>query len=156
MEHAVHKIAEMCEMAEDKHCGRAVRACTMMRRHKQVTMGMVMEHVRPFALSAAYCAGKGACHRKPESTLSEVVSGNEAHDLVLKHFDEVDWDEVLERAAEPEEEEVEELDEDEQEEIAEEQMQVCEARQENAMEARPHNFRPRCFLKQRGRKLCGL
>eukprot|EP00406_Dinophysis_acuminata_P066348 CAMPEP_0179291568 /NCGR_PEP_ID=MMETSP0797-20121207/42404_1 /TAXON_ID=47934 /ORGANISM="Dinophysis acuminata, Strain DAEP01" /LENGTH=75 /DNA_ID=CAMNT_0021000647 /DNA_START=16 /DNA_END=239 /DNA_ORIENTATION=- len=74
----------------------------MMRLHKEVTRGMVMEHVRPFALSAAYCAGDGACHEN--STLNEIVSDSEADDLVLKHFDEVDWDEVLERAKEPEEE----------------------------------------------------
>merc|ERR1712151_146196 len=100
-----------------------------------------MEHVRPFALSAAYCFGKGACQHKPEtSTLNEIMSGNEAHDLVLKHFDKIDWDEVLEKAREPEEEEAEEHEEDkqvdEQEEIAVKAMQACEAHQENAMGAK--------------------
>merc|ERR1719422_1946207 len=103
----------------------------MMRLHKEVTLGMVIEQVRPFALSGAYCVGKGACHHN--STLSEIVSGHEAHDLVLKHFDQIDWDEVLERAkepTEPKEEEAEEQKEDEQEEVAEREMQMCKTRPE--------------------------
>jgi len=155
MEHAVYEIIEMCRRAEDHHCGRAARVCMMMRLHKEVTLGMVIEHVRPFALSGAYCVGKGACHHHHEnSTLSDIVSGNEVHDLVLKHFDKIDWNEVLERAREPEEEEAEQHEKDGQDVKAEREMQVCEARQKNATDAKQHNFCPYCFKRVMGLVMC--
>lgn len=144
-EHAIQKLVEKCKAAVKHHCGKMVRVCMMMRMHKNVTLGMVIEHVRPFALSAAYCTGKGVCTNR--TSLDELASGNEAHDLVLKHFDEVDWDEVIERAAEPEEEDDEEDHDDDLEELAEMEMQVCEAQQEDAMEAKPHNHHHGCFKK---------
>lgn len=145
--HAIQELMEKCKAAREHHCGRMVRVCMMMRLHPNVTLGMVIEHVRPFALSDAYCAGKGVCTNR--TSLDEIVSGSEAHGLVLKHFDQVDWDEVIERAVEPEEEEEleENQEENEQEELAEMEMQVCEARQEDAMEAKPHNHDHGCFKK---------
>lgn len=144
MEHAVHKIVEVCKMAMEHHCGKMARVCMMMRRHEAVTLGMLTEHVRPFALSAAYCAGKRVCHHHADNgTLSEIVMGSEAHDLVLQHFDEVDWDEVLQQAAEPEEDEHEEKNVIVA--VEEEEVKECDAHGEKLMAKKAHSFCPHCF-----------
>merc|ERR1719361_2850986 len=123
----------------------------MMRRHGQVTLGMLMEHLRPFALSLAYCAGKGVCRKPENGTVPEIEMGSTAQDVVVEHFDDVDWDEALQELEQPEgeddEEEVEKnvLEEGEDDEIPECEAQGAMASKQHRFPPHGHRFPPHCF-----------
>lgn len=97
LEHTAEKIKQKCEDAaksDSPDSCIATRVCKMMALHKEVTLGMMIEHARPMSLASAYCYGKGACEKPDEATMNEIASGEEPHAALLEHFDKVDWSEV--------------------------------------------------------------
>lgn len=109
MEHAMDRLKTMCAVSVHKECKMA-KVCGMMAKKPEVTMGMMIEHVRPFSLTSAYCAGKGSCERPDNETMAEIEMVMQPHDAILNNFDQIDWSNVLEEAGElaPEEEKNEE------------------------------------------------
>jgi hypothetical protein len=92
------KMTEMCKAAQNgPHSCIAKKVCGMMAKHSKVTLGMIMEHVRPLSLSTAYCFGKGACKEPNSVTMDEIAMGEMPHEALLDHFDGMDWSEVEEQ-----------------------------------------------------------
>jgi hypothetical protein len=124
IEHSLEKLKAMCEKASS--C-KAKKICGFLGDHPQMAIGMMIEHVRPMALSTAYCVGKGVC--KPDAqTTDEVFQGKEAHEALMDHYDNLDLDRVTDEAAElsPEAEDGEELEQDEQcQDEGQHHMRVC-------------------------------
>jgi hypothetical protein len=96
MEHAAAKMKDMCAKASgnSSHSCIASKVCGMMGKHPKVTLGMMMEHVRPHAIAMAFCFGKGACKKPDSAAVDEIVTGAESHQALLDNFDKVDWSEV--------------------------------------------------------------
>lgn len=97
LEHAFAKLKDGCAKAAVNNC-RFAKVCALMASHPNVTLGMVIEHVRPLSLSTAYCMGKGACHKPNSTTLTEIMTGQEPHEALVDSFDEVDWSAAIEDA----------------------------------------------------------
>lgn len=110
IEKSLTKLKGMCEKANS--C-KSKKICGFLNRHEKMTVGMMIEHVRPMALSAAFCIGKDAC--KPTAQIEdEVFQGKEAHEALMDHYDNLDLDGVGDRieglVPEAEDEEEEEKD----------------------------------------------
>jgi hypothetical protein len=135
MEHSMGLLKEMCGKAAQKEC-RMAKVCGMMAKKPEVTMGMMIEHVRPLSLTSAYCFGKGSC--KPDNeTMAELELGMQPHDALLDNFDQIDWSNVLDEAGKlgPKEEHGEEKEEetdDKEEGVAqEESFPMCEMHEQH-------------------------
>lgn len=97
--HAEGKMKDVCAKVSPHSCITS-KVCEMMGKHPKVTLGMMVEHVRPASLAIAYCFGKGACKKSDNATMDEMVMGEENHQGLLDSFDEVDWSEVQEQTEE--------------------------------------------------------
>jgi hypothetical protein len=98
IEHSLQQLKAMCEKADGKSC-KATKICHFLGNHPKITIGMMIEHVRPMALSMAYCAGKGVC--KPDAQIqAEVFQGKEAHEALMDHYDNLDLDGVTDEVGE--------------------------------------------------------
>jgi len=101
IEETVGKMKKMCEKASNgPHGCVAGKICGMMAKHPKVTLGMMMEHVRPVSMGMAYCTGKGACKKPDEVTMAEIAMGEQPHEALLQNFDEVDWTDIEEHTEE--------------------------------------------------------
>merc|ERR1719199_193839 len=89
MEHSMDMLKKICQMAAQKECHMA-KICGLMAKKPEVTMGMMIEHVRPLSLTTAYCVGKGTCDID-NSTLAEIEMGMQPHEALFNNFDEIDW-----------------------------------------------------------------
>merc|ERR1719502_837477 len=97
-----------------------------------MTLGMMIEHVRPMSLATAYCYGKGSCKKPDDMTMSEIASGHEPHEALLDNFDKIDWSEV--------QEETEMLaPSTDENEMAEDKQPACKGN------TRMHKVNPRCM-----------
>merc|ERR1712032_465496 len=93
-------------------------------------LGMMIEHVRPFSLSLAYCVGKETCDMPTGVEMSEIEMGEQPHAVMLDQLDKIDWHAVMEDAPEV---------------SMSDDSDVQEVETEASCEAPTHHVCPRCM-----------
>jgi hypothetical protein len=137
LEQSAGKMKKMCADATNStHACKAEKVCALMAKHPDVTLGMMIEHVRPLSLATAYCYGKGACEQPKGISMTEIAMGEEPHEALLDSFDKVDWSEV--------EEEIELLMPGDKQ--FNEDVEVSDSSATCAEEKRTHEVSPRCMI----------
>jgi hypothetical protein len=95
LQYTVSKMKDVCEdAANSPDSCKLAKICSLMAKDPKVTLGMMIEHVRPLSLSTAFCMGARKCDRPDQVTMEEIATGKEPHEALLDNFDKVDWSEV--------------------------------------------------------------
>merc|ERR1719161_646486 len=85
------KCAAASKSNDAKHC-RVARICEKMSAHPKVMLGMLVERIRPLALSRMFCAGSRACDHpaEPLHSVLELANSPVAGEELLGNCDEID------------------------------------------------------------------